>query len=293
MALGLLGLTSACDNSTPIKAMSVNIYWDNPSDPANSWDNRRDAFMAAIRAEDPDIVGFQETEAHQLQDLKAQLKGYVGIDIETRPGVYDSLIMWKHSRFQVVDVDHFWLGERPGMASMWSLEGAEKGSWRTHRSATCVTLFDEANQTKVTACNTHFDAVPSLGRKAAELIRDRVLEKHDRVVLMGDFNALPHLVAEWPTIPGWDVNHANATYETFMSAGMVDTVKALNDTSDVGSVCGWGKGSAPSYGTDTRLDWVLAKGMDVVDAYQLEARRANMSPVSDHWPQVSVVIPAR
>lgn len=289
----LLLLTMACDNVAPITAMSFNIYWDNPNDPENAWSLRRADVIAMIERHAPHVIGFQETQEQQLRDLMNLLPNrYGGQVLPTREGVYDSLIIWDRTRFKLLNTDHFWLGPHPGLATTWKPLPEEEGSWYTKRSATCVDLLDRQTQVVSTFCNTHFDAIPSLGERAAELIVERVASVSPRLVLLGDFNALPHKADAWPVIPAWTKNDVNRAYEVFSNAGMIDAFKHMYPTYSGGSICAWGD-SMPSYGADTRVDWVLTKGFDILDAQQDVTRRSDGRPISDHAAQIAVLAPSR
>lgn len=106
-----------------LKLMSFNIRYYKPgADGDNCWENRRDAVLKVVRDENPDIVGFQEPHRPQVDFLKINLSDYGSLDmgrdadtdIKKRPdGGEHLMLMYRKSRFILLDSGFFWLSELP------------------------------------------------------------------------------------------------------------------------------------------------------------------------------------
>src|SRR5688572_20561765 len=91
----LLLLSVMAFSQTEIKVMSFNIRLDVASDGENRWDVRKDKVVSLINYYEPDFVGGQEVQHHQLQYLSGTLDGYgyigVGRDDGKQEGEYSCI----------------------------------------------------------------------------------------------------------------------------------------------------------------------------------------------------------
>ena len=110
-----------------LKLMSFNIRYYKPGvDGDNCWENRREGVLKMLRAEDPDIIGFQEPHRPQVDFLRVNMNDYASLDmgrdadtdIEKRPdGGEHLMILYRKSRFILLDSGFFWLSDTPQRAS--------------------------------------------------------------------------------------------------------------------------------------------------------------------------------
>lgn len=172
----------------PVRVMSFNIRYDNPSDSIYSWDNRKEQVFRVIRTEKPDIAGLQEVLCSQVKDLRKALPGYrplgVGREDGKKKGEY-AAILYRKELFQLVRTSAFWLSETP------SVPGSR--SWETActRIVTWAELRDRRSGRHLFVFNTHLDHVSQLAReKSAALILDSIgaIAGAAPVILTGDFN---------------------------------------------------------------------------------------------------------
>lgn len=69
-----------------LKLMSFNIRYYKPgADGDNGWVARRAACVEMIRAESPDVIGFQEPHRPQIDYLKVNLPEYAEVDMAATP----------------------------------------------------------------------------------------------------------------------------------------------------------------------------------------------------------------
>jgi hypothetical protein len=106
-------------SAVSVNVMSFNIRYDNPEDSLDNWKYRKDRAANAILFYDVDVVGAQEVLHNQLVDLQDKLSDYdvvgVGREDGKEKGEY-SPILYKKSRFTLVDSGYFWLSESPEVA---------------------------------------------------------------------------------------------------------------------------------------------------------------------------------
>lgn len=176
---------------TEIKMMSFNIRLDVASDGENRWDARKDKVAGLISYYEPDFVGGQEVQHHQLQYLSDSLNGYsfigVGRDDGKQEGEY-SCIFYKKDKFNLIQQSTFWLSPTPDSVSF---------GWNAACRRVCTYGLFQSKKTKqfVWVFNTHFDHISEPARaESAKLIVRKIGEvntKHYPVIVSGDFNSKP------------------------------------------------------------------------------------------------------
>lgn len=179
--------------SAPIRlnVMTFNIRCDVPEDGQNNWQYRKDRVANAICFYEADILGTQEVQHHQLEDMKACLPEYdvvgVGREDGKKKGEY-SAIWYKKNRFTVIGSGTFWLSETPSAIGSKGWDGA------CERVASWVKLKEKTSGKEIFALNTHLDHKGVIARQeSVALILEKVneLSKGLPVVVTGDFNADP------------------------------------------------------------------------------------------------------
>lgn len=176
---------------TEIKVMSFNIRLDVASDGENRWDARKDKVASLINYHEPDFMGGQEVQHHQLQYLSGILNGYgyigVGRDDGKQEGEY-SCIFYKKDKFDLIKQGTFWLSPTPDSVSF---------GWNAACRRICTYGLFRAKKTKqlVWVFNTHFDHISGLAREeSARLIVKKIGEINTNnypVIVTGDFNSRP------------------------------------------------------------------------------------------------------
>ncbi|WP_249066817.1 endonuclease/exonuclease/phosphatase family protein [Halalkalibaculum roseum] len=171
--------------------MSYNIKFDDTSDTVNNWDNRKERVINLIAFYEPDFIGTQEAQLHQLQDMKKGLNKYEWIGVGRADGRSEgefSAIYYNTERFRLVQNSDstIWLSESPSTPSKsWDAALPRILTWGT---------FQEVESGKeIMVYNTHFDHIGDTARaKSAKLIVETVnSQSEDKpVVLTGDFNAI-------------------------------------------------------------------------------------------------------
>jgi endonuclease/exonuclease/phosphatase family metal-dependent hydrolase len=172
-----------------LKVMTFNIRNSSAKDGANDWKHRKDLFVSTIRTFDPDLLGLQEVLADQYDDLHAAMPEYTPVGVAREDGVRKgewAEIMFRTSRFDLLDSGNFWLSEQPETVGSKGWDAAYV------RICTWVRLRDHVTGKELLHANTHFDNVGKVARaKSGQLINDRLpaLAKGAPIILTGDFNS--------------------------------------------------------------------------------------------------------
>jgi endonuclease/exonuclease/phosphatase family metal-dependent hydrolase len=186
--LSFLLATSCSYNNDRITVFSFNIRYDNPADGENSWSNRKHMVSDLINSVYPDIMGMQEVTHSQFSDLGAMLPEYarsgVGRDDGKEKGEY-AAILYKKTRFNLLDESTFWLSEHP--------DDTGSVSWGAHlpRVVSWVKLEEKKTKKIFFLFNTHFSHVSDSARTQSAMLltaKMKAIAGNKPVMLTGDFN---------------------------------------------------------------------------------------------------------
>lgn len=185
-----MAIVASAQNTNELKVASYNIRMDTDRDGVNAWPNRKDFVKHLIQYHDLDIIGTQEGFVHQIEDLM-EIPGYAyygkGRDDGAKAGEH-SAILYKASRFQLLDSGDFWLRENP------TEPGLGWDATCCNRICSWAQLLDKDSQKTVYVFNVHFDhqgvqARVDSGKLMAEKIRK--IAGDAPAICTGDFNSLP------------------------------------------------------------------------------------------------------
>lgn len=207
----------AADGALDLKLLTFNLRYENGDDAGSrAWSRRIPHIIRMTREEAPDVIAIQEALHGQAADLWASLPDYeffgTAREDGARGGEYTA-ILYRRDRFEpdLRDSGTFWLSDTPAQpgSSTWGNE--------IPRTVTWLRLTDRATQRPFYVFNTHWDHRSQPSRlRSAELLARRINHRRspgDPVILMGDFNALPH----------------NPAIKTLVSrTGLTDTLQSLH-----------------------------------------------------------------
>ena len=272
---GSMATSFAADGSpatdATLRVMTYNLRFASDKGP-NAWPDRRPAMKALLERHTPDVFGTQEGVYGQLRDLASDLPAYEWIGLGRDGGSRGEFmaVFYRRDRLDPLGYDHFWLSDTP--------ETIASASWgNTHkRMVTRVHFADRRTGVRFHLWNTHFDhAVQAAREKSATLVQARLakLPATDRVILLGDFNA---------------VATRNTAYDTLVKdAGLADAWFAARSRTneDLNSFNGFDKPVRKG----ERIDWILTRGdAEVLSAAVVDTAPGGVTP-SDHYP-VEVVL---
>lgn len=217
-----------------LKLMSFNLRYYKPgADGDNGWLNRKEAIANMIREEMPDIIGLQEPHRPQVDYLKVNFQNeYATLDagrdattdiVKKPAGGEHLMIMYRKSRYALLNSGFFWLSETPDRPS--------RGWDAMCRRVTVWGLFrDKKTGDEFYFFDTHFDHIgPNARRHEAVMMTEymqKIAGEKATVIVCGDFNTTVNHEALAP-ICGW-MQDARST------APVSDNLPSFND---------WGKRS--------------------------------------------------
>ena len=176
---------------------TFNIRVDCKRDGQNNWEHRFSLVRDFLKRERLDIICFQEV----LPDVKEQLKELLKDTHDCfgcgRTAALDGeamLIAFDKNRFELVDLNNFWLSESPHVLG-------SKFSYSSYHPRLCsvMTLKTKEGFQLLRVFNTHLDNVSEKARESGlKLVLNKIAE-FDKilpcpVLLCGDFNAEPDFV---------------------------------------------------------------------------------------------------
>jgi endonuclease/exonuclease/phosphatase family metal-dependent hydrolase len=173
--------------SLELRVMTLNIRNSYARDGENDWQYRKELVCQTIRDYSPAILGLQEANHAQQNELLTALPEYefvgIGAKGETK-GQYCSILYLKN-RFKVDKTKTYWLSDTPTVPS---------SSWGNHhlRIFTYARLVEKESGNIINTYNCHLDDGSKKAReKSVRQIGEHILNQpsNEPFVFMGDFNA--------------------------------------------------------------------------------------------------------
>lgn len=175
------------DNRFYLASYNMRVPCD--KSPNEFYGDRLPKIIEMINKYDMDIIGSQEMGPDNRDAILARLPGYAAVGVSRDDGKDRGeacYIFYKTERFDVVDMDTFWLSETP------TVPGSR--SWNTccTRICTMIRVNDKQTGKEFVLVNTHLDHESEEARiKGIQLIVSEIKRRYtDAVplVLTGDFN---------------------------------------------------------------------------------------------------------
>jgi endonuclease/exonuclease/phosphatase family metal-dependent hydrolase len=271
-----LSLWASDQGSPDLRLMSFNIRNSYARDGQNHWEGRKDLLYSVIRDYAPDVLGLQEANSFQLEELSDEFPEYGKVGEGSMGGAKGqySAILFLEEQCKLSDSGSFWLSETPTEPSK---------SWGSahHRICTWAELVDKESQQTIYVYNTHMDDGSRKAREeGARMIMDHIQKKAESspFVLMGDFNA-PEDSEALKIIKG------NSEAGQNLGIQMVDSFRVLYpNRKNVGTYNGFtGQFDGP------KIDYIMVRpSMKVIEASILQSNREGRYP-SDHFPVTAQV----
>lgn len=176
-----------------------------------------------IRLHRADLAGLQEVQLGQLHDLQQLLPEWSWAGMRGRAGKGEGdehvPILYRTTRFELVDQGVFWLSETPEVE-------ASKG-WDAAITRICVwaKLRNRRTGKELVLMNTHFDHVGEQARaESAKLIMQRApaIAKNLPVIVIGDMNCLDSSQA-YATFTGKEVSASGSSADRFRLSDALHT----------------------------------------------------------------------
>jgi len=269
---------------TPLSAMTFNVRYDEPADGSQAWPHRRELVIATIRGHDPDLIGVQEPNASQFDEIAAGLDEYTAFGRYTDEwgGVEPHGGFFRTERFELRSSGLFWLSETPDIAHSVSWDN----DWGP-RACGWVRLRDRLHDRELVFASTHVDTNAGSWLPSAQVLHGELAAVGDEraIVLVGDFNcpagsdAHAYLISDGHYRDAWleagRADDGEVTYHEFTGAVRLTDAAVF-----------------PSAGfahRNYRIDWILVRGDLSCSAAAIDVRRGSDVMPSDHYPVIATL----
>lgn len=262
--------TSFFPQTENITVMSYNIRcgFCEDSSSVNNWSNRKYLVAYLIKSHNPDLIGLQESEMFQVNELIEMLDEYDWYGVSREDGKEkgeSTAILFKRNRFKPLVKQTFWLSETPEMVS--------KG-WDAalNRTVTIIKFKDKKLNEEFYYANTHFDHI---GEKART--------ESSRLII----NLLSDYLFEYPVIFSGDLNYTSTSEGYKIISSKLYDAKTSSDTESGGNITfnGFGNDIKP----DNKIDFIFTNDKVKVLDHIVDTTRFNGLYPSDHYPVITEI----
>jgi endonuclease/exonuclease/phosphatase family metal-dependent hydrolase len=254
-----------------IKVMTYNIRcgFCEDSSNVNNWSKRKYLVAYLIKNHNPDLIGLQEAEMFQVNELIEMLDEYdwYGVSREDgKEGGESTAILYRTKRFLPEQKQTLWLSETPGLVS--------KG-WDAmfKRTVTIIKLKDLVSLKEFYYLNTHLDHIGENARtESSKLIVNEIgnYSTYYPVILTGDFNYTS-------TAEGYKIITSKLSDSKYISkAESIDGNITFN---------GFGNDIKP----DNKIDFIFVNDKVEVLNHIIETTTFNRLYPSDHYPVIAEI----
>lgn len=265
----LLVLTTSAFANNSASVMSYNIrcgLCEAPENPHN-WKKRKYFVAHLIKTHNPDVIGLQEAELFQVEDLVEMLDDYSWIGVgrdDGRDKGETTAILFRTARFSLQAQQTLWLSQTPLKPSLgWD------ASYR--RTLSIAKLLDAQSKQFLYVFNTHLDNQGETARQeGAKLLLGEIakLDAASPIVVTGDFN----------------LTALSVTYD-IITQTLADTEKT-SITPAVGgekTFNGFGENKELS----NKIDFIFVKKSTKVHSHLIDTTLYNTIYPSDHYPVIA------
>lgn len=276
----VLLLMSASTLASTVTVMSYNIRCGScePVDNINHWKKRKYFVAHLISSHNPDVIGLQEAELFQIEDLVEMLDDYSWIGVGRDDGKdkgETTAILFRTARFSLRGQQTLWLSPTPMQPSRgWD------AAYR--RTLSIAKLLDARSKQSFYVFNTHLDNEGEMARQEGSKLLLNELAKIDStvpLVVTGDFNFTSDSI-------GYGLmSQALADAEKISAAPAEGGRKTFNGFSENGGA----DNGAGDKEADHRIDFVFVKKSMKVHSHKVDTTTyKNLFP-SDHYPIITVI----
>lgn len=267
VCLSALILTSCKDNNQTITVMTYNIRYDSAHDGVNIWENRKEGLTDLLQNHQPDIIGTQEGQSHQLEFINNKLDSYemIGVDRDNNGKSEYSSIFYNTKTLMLISTETFWLSETPSLPSL---------GWDASYKRVCTygEFKTKASNERFLVFNTHLDHRGEQARiQSALLINKKLKELNPTklpVILMGDFNCIP---SSEPIKAITSTLHDGITLSKRALNGPIGTFSGFDLTATL----------------DKRIDYIFVDKFEVDSYSHIDTKTPTGNWPSDHLPVIT------
>lgn len=264
------------DDDSILQIISFNLRYGGAKDGENAWPYRRKSMFQYFKKVRPYIMGTQEGQHFQLEEIKRHVPkiNYIGrvrtFESNSPTGEY-SAIFYDTTKFNVIKTDTFWLSDTPNFPGT--------PSWDSYHPRVCTYgVFERKHDsvgTNYIVYNCHLEYRSRYARlKSMEIIQSHVEKNfpNKQVILLGDFNV---------------ESLEEDTLNYLRNNNWVECFESLNPDSDMGTFHNF-TGNTGNFVGKARLDYIFVKNPVTITPKQsyIDTVKYGSQYPSDHFPLV-------
>lgn len=265
--------------SASLKVMSFNILRGDLNGPDHFWESRKEACLAMLQAQSPQILGLVECTSTQRRDILTKFPEFGAVGVAVSGSVYDyattssNPIFYDGNRYIMEKYGTFWLSDTPTTAGSytWYYDKPRTMTWAQFKLKgenahfVYVSVHLQDNNSSINSAYKGFENVygPKNRQKAVDLIKTKLAEINPN---------------GYPVILGGDMNSAYDSYELSKFSGVLSFCAEIAQSTDKGSTFnGFKEGSL-------RIDHILCSNCKVRNFAVDRSTYKGVTFISDHWP---------
>jgi endonuclease/exonuclease/phosphatase family metal-dependent hydrolase len=277
-----------------VRVMSYNMLFNLNEDqlePQHHWERRLSRIVELIRTLDPDVIGSQELQQDQLDDLLEEIHttyaffGRGTIDGHAKGEING--IFYRKNRFTPLVHRVWWMGQTPDSPGPDHFVPVA-------RTLTMVQLLDKVTQERLAFFNTHFSFGSANSRDESARFIAQLTSQYAAeipVIVMGDFNLFPNQ----PDLKGLPFLDGPWAYQLLTKTCLVEArdVSVLGHLGPLSTYTNQGLDPTPFVGTGNPgiiLDHIFISRSICVLLHAIDPARVDGNFPSDHMPVVADII---
>lgn len=265
--------------SSSMKVMAFNILRGDLGGSGHLWADRKEACLAMLQAQSPQILGLVECTSTQRRDILTEFPEFGAVGVAVSGSVYDyattssNPIFYDGTRYVMEKYGTFWLSDTPTTAGSytWYYNKPRTMTWaqfklkgeNAHFVYVSVHLQDNKSDIDSTHKGHESDCGQENRAKAVNLIKSKLAEINP---------------TGYPVILGGDMNSAYDSYELSNFSGVLSFCAEIAQSTDKGSTFnGFKEGSS-------RIDHIFSSNCFVRSFAVDRSTYKGVTFISDHWP---------
>lgn len=264
-----LAVNTYANNLFTVMTYNIRCGLCEPKENPNNWEKRKYLVAHLIKTHNPDIIGLQEAELFQIEDLVEMLDEYSWMGIGRDDGKDKgeaTAILFRKARFSLQGQQTLWLSLTPQQPSRgWD------AAFR--RTLSIAKLLDAQSKRPLYIFNTHLDNEGETARQeSAKQIMGEIakIDTTAPIVVTGDFNFTA-------AAKGYEI-----ITQTLADAEKISITPAIGGGKTFN---GFGESKEP----DNKIDFVFVKKSTKVKSHQVDTTTYNNLFPSDHYPVIVTI----
>jgi endonuclease/exonuclease/phosphatase family metal-dependent hydrolase len=250
-----------------LKVMTYNIRcgFCEDSSNVNNWSNRKYLVAYLVKSHNPDLIGLQEAEMFQVQELIEMLDEYDWYGVSREDGKErgeSTAILYKKKRFEPLSKQTLWLSETPELVS--------KG-WDAalNRTVTIIKFKEKKSCYEFYYANSHFDHIGEEARTESSRLIVNELSKYS---------------SDYPVIFSGDLNYTSTVNGYKILSSKLFDSKIISEKESGGNITfnGFGK----DIQADNKIDYIFVNDKIEVINHIIDTTLFNGLYPSDHYPVI-------